>query len=261
MIAPAYRIITLALLAVAACGGDTRTTVDSANGELDEPRRKGPEYKPAPVTAAGTITGTVTTVTAPAAPAAPSSAASTTPAASPAPPAGASCAPVSASAVAVYLEGIATGLPVPDDAPRRHEIAVKECEIAPAISIATATGTLNLSNALGRVHHVTFTFEGMKNPLLRVPFSDPGQLVPSERVLAIPGVIDVVSDHAPAAHARIVVLEHPYGVLTTDGAFRLDSVPPGTYTLIAVGPKGRAESKVQVQAGATTNVVLQLGPQ
>lgn len=249
-------IATMSFLVVAACSGDANTTVDSANGELDEPRRKGPEYKAAPVTAAGTISGTV--VVAPAATVAGPASAAAAPA-QPRQPSG-SCAPASSSGIVVFLEDIATGLPVPDDAPRRHELAVKECDVSPSISIASASGTLNLSNALGRVHHVTFTFEGMKGPLLRVPFSDPGQLVPSERVLAVPGVVDVASDHHPAARARIVVLEHPYGVLTTDGAFTLDSVPPGNYSLVALSATGRAEAKVQVQAGATTSVSLQLAP-
>lgn len=256
------------MLVTAACSGDGRTTVDSANGELDEPRRMGPEYKPAPVTAAGTITGTVAVggangataaatasppngQAAPAAPAAPTAA----------PSVAGTCAAPAASSFAVFLEDIATGLPLPGDAVRRHELAVGPCELTPTVSIATANATLNLSNSLGRVHHVAFTFDGMKNPMLRVPFSDPGQLVPSESVLAVPGVVDVTSDQHPSTRARIVVLEHPYGVLTTDGRFTLDSVPPGEYSLVALSATGRAEAKVQVKAGATTNVTLQLSPQ
>jgi hypothetical protein len=255
----AHRLVAYTLLLLAAaCGGDGSTTVDSADGELDEPRRKGPEYKAAPVTAVGTISGTVMVAAAPAA------APGTTPANASAPqpqqpPAG-GCAAPSSSSVVVFLQDIATGLPIPDDAARRHELAVGDCELTPAISIATATGTLNLSNSLGRVHHVAFTFEDMKTPMLRVPFSDRGQLVPSERVLAVPGVVDVASDQHPLARARIVVLEHPYGVLTTDGAFTLDSVPPGNYSLVALTATGRAGAKVQVQAGATTNVTLTLPP-
>lgn len=253
---------SIVLLLAAACGGEEGTTVDSADGELEEPRRKGPEYKPAPVTAAGTITGTVSlasTAPAPAAgAAAPQSSAPASPPQSPA--AGSACPPPSTTAFAVFLEDIPTGLPLADDAPRRHEISVGECEVSPAVSIATASGTVNLSNSLGRVHHVAFTFEGLKNPMLRVPFSDRGQLVPSERVLAVPGIVDVTSDQHPSARARIVVLEHPYGRITADGRFTLDSVPPGTYTLVAVNATGRAEARVQVQAGATTNVTLQLPP-
>lgn len=262
MMDPARTYIASMLVLVAACGGDGNTTVDSADGELDEPRRKGPEYKAAPVTAAGTISGTVTFVSAGGAAAAGTSQVPAAPASAPATQrvAPGACAPAASSSAVVYLEDIATGLAVPDTTPRRYELAVKECELSPAISIATASGTLNVSNALGGVHHVAFTFEGMKQPLLRVPFSDPGQLVPSERVLAVPGVVDVASDHHSGARARIVVLEHPYGVLTADGAFTLDSVPPGTYSLVALSATGRAEAKVQVQAGATTSVALQLPP-
>ena len=146
----------------------------------------------------------------------------------------------------------------PADGARRYELAVADCALTPAVSIASAGGTLNLSNQLGRVHQVAFVFEGMRNPMVRMPFSDPGQLVPSEKVLEIPGLVDVRSDLDPAVHARIVVVEHPYAVEAAGGNFTIDSVPPGTYTLVAVGVNGRAASRVEVRGGAETPVTLQL---
>lgn len=229
-------------LALLACTGDGVKTVDSADGELDEPRRKAPPYQVAEVTSPGSITGTVAI-----------------PAAAP-PPAAGPCAGKGAagSAVVVYLEDIARGLAQPDSVPRRYVLAADDCALSPAVSIAAAGGTLNLSNGLRAVHHVDFVFEGSKNPMLRVPFSDPGQLVPSEKVLEIPGLVEVRSDLDPSVRARLVVVEHPYAVQVTDGKFTMDSVPPGTYTLVAVGVTGRAETRVEVRAGSATPVALQL---
>lgn len=239
----------LALLALGACSGSgaadgSGTTVDSADGELDIPRRKGPPYRAVAVQAAGTITGAV------AAPSPP-----------PVAPASGPCAGRAVNSpapVVVYLEDIPSGRAMPDGTPRRYEVKAGSCEIVPRVAIAPAGATLNLSNDVKYVHHVAFVYEGMKNPMLKVPFSDPGQLVPSERVLAVPGIVEVRSDQDPSVRAQLVVVEHPYAVETTDGTFTLDSVPPGTYTLVAIGAQGRAEAKVEVRAGTATNVNLEL---
>lgn len=246
MIRLRHALALWSVLLLAGCTGEGAKTVDSADGELEEPRRKAPPYEVTPVTASGTITGTV------ALPAA-------APAAAPAPTSGPCAGKASpASDVVVYLEDIARGRAQPDSVARRYELAADDCTLSPAVSIASAGGTLNVINGLRAVHHVDFVFEGMKNPMLRLPFSDPGQLVPTEKVLEIPGLVDVRSDLDPSIHARLVVVEHPYALRVRDGKFTMDSVPPGTYTLVAVGATGRAETKVEVRAGAATPVTLQL---
>ena len=240
----AFTLPVFAVLALACGGDDGRKTVDSADGELEEPRRKGPPYQVARVTATGSITGTVTPMTAPAA-------------------GGGPCAaqqPRDTPEAVVYLEDIARGRALAPDTPRRYELDVAACEFTPRVLITAAGATLNLRNAHNAVHRVAFTFEGMKNPMLRVPFSDAGQVVPSERLLAIPGVIDVTTDQDPGLRARIVVLEHPYVVATEGGQFTLDSVPPGTYSLVALSAGGRATATVAVQPGATTTTSLQVSP-
>lgn len=244
----------------AACGGGDDKTVDSADGELDEPRRKRPPYEVAPVTAAGTITGTVTLSQVPAAGASTAGAPAGAPQAVAAPDAPNACPPRSDGPTVVYLEDIARGRPLPSDVARRHELAAEPCAFSPRVSIAAAGSTLNLSNAVNAVHHVTFTFEDMKTPMLSVPFSDRGQLVPTEKVLALPGLVTVASDQAPGVQAHIVVVEHPYAVTTTDGTFRLDSVPPGKYSLVVVSGAGRVATTVPVQDGATTTATLTLPP-
>ncbi len=251
------------LVLAAGCGGDGGTTVDSADGELEEPRRKGPPYEAVAVTEAGTITGTVTFAAAggtadTASVAAAGSAAAPAPASGATTAAGATAcaAPPSSQDVVVYLASIARGRALPDTTPRRHELAVTRCDMQPRVLVAATGGTLNLSNGVGIVHRVSFTFEGMRNPMLRIPFSDAGQLVPLDRVLAIPGHVTIASDQGPGVTAQLIIVEHPYAVATRDGRFTIDSVPPGTYSLVAVGASGRTEGAVRVEAGRTTTINL-----
>lgn len=85
--------------------------------------------------------------------------------------------------------------------------------------------------------------------------------------------IDTESD-ADFATAWVVVPKHPYYVVTeADGSFRLDGVPPGTYTLVAwhepvtrrvdggeavTGKVVVTKKKVKVTARKTTTVVAKL---
>ena len=62
----------------------------------------------------------------------------------------------------------------------------------------------------------------------------------------------------PWARAWVAVFDHPY-VTTTErgGAFTIDSVPAGTYSLVAWHPRlGVVRQKVTVEAGREAGVVV-----
>ena len=61
--------------------------------------------------------------------------------------------------------------------------------------------------------------------------------------------------------AFIVVLESPYFAVTSkDGAFQIDNVPPGTYTLKIWHERGDAEpASVTVRAGEMATLELEMG--
>jgi len=61
--------------------------------------------------------------------------------------------------------------------------------------------------------------------------------------------------------AVVLVTEHSFhDVISEDGTFRIDGIPPGEYTLAAYHPDlGSLEEQVVVPAGGTARVVAQLG--
>ncbi|MCX4239329.1 carboxypeptidase regulatory-like domain-containing protein [Paraliomyxa miuraensis] len=75
-----------------------------------------------------------------------------------------------------------------------------------------------------------------------------------------PGVVDVYCNIHPEMAAKVVVVDTEHYVVTgPDGAFTLDGIPPGTYTLVAWQAHGeRYEGWVEVGAGKTTTLDIEL---
>lgn len=73
-----------------------------------------------------------------------------------------------------------------------------------------------------------------------------------------PGVVRVFCDIHSHMSAFIVVFNHPYFKVTeADGRFRIDNVPPGTYTLVGwYEGEARVRKAVTVTAGAAADVEL-----
>ena len=61
--------------------------------------------------------------------------------------------------------------------------------------------------------------------------------------------------------AHVLAPEHPYAVVVeADGAFLLDDVPPGDYSLIAWHPKlGKKMTPVTITAGGTLEASFEFG--
>lgn len=73
-----------------------------------------------------------------------------------------------------------------------------------------------------------------------------------------PGVVRVFCDIHSHMSAFIVVFNHPYFKVTeADGRFRIDNVPPGSYTLVGwYEGEARVRKPVTVTAGAAADVEL-----
>jgi plastocyanin len=73
-----------------------------------------------------------------------------------------------------------------------------------------------------------------------------------------PGVVRVFCDIHSHMSAFIVVFNHPYFKVTeADGRFRIDNVPPGTYTLVGwYEGEARVRKAVTVTVGAAADVDL-----
>lgn len=134
------------------------------------------------------------------------------------------------------------------------------CEYSPRVFGLVAGQRLEIANGDRTLHNV-HTYAGDDTvfnlaqpqgapPIAEVPEAAPGQ------------VLRLRCDVHPWMEAFGVVSDHPYFTVTgTGGAFRLEGVPPGTYTLEAWHPHlGVAAQKIVVRAGQTTAVEFSLSP-
>ena len=157
--------------------------------------------------------------------------------------------------VVVWLDGVSAG-PM-DTSPRRAVLRLSGCRLSPGIQRVATGGTVLLSSADPMRSRLTFRDEGSAASTRDVvSFSDDGQTVPSSRIAARPGIVAVRDDLHPWVHAWIVVTPHPFVAITgDDGAFRFDSVPPGSYTLMAWSARLGVRSRpIRVSRGKDNTV-------
>lgn len=74
-----------------------------------------------------------------------------------------------------------------------------------------------------------------------------------------PGVVRVFCEIHEFMRAVIVVTDHPFhAVVSDDGAFRIEGVPPGEHVLVGYHPDvGRREARVTVNPGGSTRVLVE----
>jgi hypothetical protein len=227
---------------------DGGKTADSADGALGFPTRKVAPYRVEQVAHPGRIRGTIDASTLPAR----------------APTACAAVAPTQPGTNAiVWLDDIRAGLDVPAERKldRRLELTATRCRLEPRLQLALVGSTLNVRNDESVTHQVQLFRDGGSQPVYRIPFIFAGQIVPTERPLTVPGVIEARSTQDPSLRSVVVVVDHPYAaVVGADGSFVIDSVPPGRYRLMATSADGTAEQMVDVTASGEQAVSLRLAP-
>jgi hypothetical protein len=160
--------------------------------------------------------------------------------------------------VVVWLGDVRAGKVLPRA--RRFELTNERCQIVPRVQAAVVGGTLNVRNADATLHRTRFLRQEDGDVLALVSQTDAGQVVPVERVLVAPGLVEVRNDQHPWMRGWIAVFDHPYyGVTARDGAFAFDSVPPGTYRVVAWHERlGKVEQRVTIAAGKDSRVVIKL---
>jgi len=227
---------------------DGGRNADSANGALGFPTRKVPPYRVASVANPGRIRGTVDASALPAPTASACSSA---------------VAPQSGGNAVVWLDDIRTGLGVPAERKldRRLELIAGRCKLEPRLQLALVGSTLNVRNDESVAHQIQLFRDGASRPTYDIPFIFAGQLVPTERPLTVPGVLEARSTQDPTLRSVVVVVDHPYAaIIGADGSFAIDSVPPGRYKLMAISGGGAAEQVVDVARGGEATVSLRLAP-
>jgi hypothetical protein len=229
-------------------GRDGERTADSAAGALGFPTRRIPPYRVAEVTNPGRIRGTVDA----------SALAALTPSTC-----GSADAPQSAGSAVVWLDDIRTGLAVPAERKldRRLVLSAGRCKLEPRLQLALVGSTLNVRNDESVAHQIQLFRDGASQPIYRIPFIFAGQLVPTERPLTVPGVLEARSSQDSSLRSVVVVVDHPYATtVAADGSFVIDSVPPGRYKVVAMTPNGAAEQVVEVVGSGEQTVSLRLAP-
>ncbi|HET7585142.1 MAG TPA: carboxypeptidase-like regulatory domain-containing protein [Gemmatimonadaceae bacterium] len=149
------------------------------------------------------------------------------------------------------------GKPLP--AARRFELMHAHCAIEPHVQGVLAGGTLNVKSDDAAVVEMRFAHPESDSTLAMVRQTDAGQVVPVTGLFRQAGIIEVTSDTHPWMRAWIRVFDQPYfDVTDRRGAFRLDSVPPGTYQLSAWHDRlGTHTQTVTVRPGEETRVTVQ----
>lgn len=160
----------------------------------------------------------------------------------------------------VWLTDVRQGKPLPSQ--RRFQLTNDNCAWDPQVQTVVTGGALNVVNYDPLAETVFATNVASGDTVALAPFTDDGQVIPYDKLLRTPGVIEFSVESRPMSRAWVVVLDQPY-FATTDaaGAFTIDGVPPGVHHIRAWQPMlGVADGTVTVTPDGTATVNLQFHP-
>jgi len=164
--------------------------------------------------------------------------------------------------VFVFLDGIEQGMAWPEPDGGQNLIVQKNCRFTPWAQVVKP-GSLTVRNSDSGVLHNINAREliGVERgrPVRRTIFNvgqpEMGDIEQELKVRRSPFVAINCEAHN-FMFGYMMAPEHPYAVVVDDrGAFVIDNVPPGTYTLKAWHPKlGLKSAEVTVSAGAAAEM-------
>jgi hypothetical protein len=130
--------------------------------------------------------------------------------------------------------------------------------VEPPVTAAVTGGAINVLSEDRTTHRLRFTRVGTGEVEATITQVDEGSLVANDKLLTRPGLFEVSCAAHPFERAWVAAFDHPYfAIAGANGAFALDSVPPGTYTVRAWHERwGTAEGSVTVAAGQPAEVAL-----
>jgi hypothetical protein len=156
----------------------------------------------------------------------------------------------------VWLEEVRSGKALPVE--RRYELVNERCRLTPETQAVMMGGTLNVRSLDPAEHRLRLVIAPHRKPNAVISLYTPGQTIPVQNLLRIPGRIGITCDRHPWTHGWVLVFDHPYFTQTREGgAFALDSVPPGKYRLVAWHSRyGSVEQPITVGPNAEAKATL-----
>ena len=138
---------------------------------------------------------------------------------------------------------------------RLRTLSQRDTAFAPGALAVQVGSTVRFPNEDDIFHNVFSYSAAERFDLGRYPKGESKEVVFDE-----PGVVDVYCEVHEFMRAVIVVTENPFhAVVDEGGAFRLEGVPPGSYTLIATHPDlDPVEHHVEVRAGETARIEVEI---
>ena len=130
----------------------------------------------------------------------------------------------------VWIDGVTSGKPLPEL--RRDRLTIQNCQFQPRVMAVPIGTTINIFSADGIEHDARFYREAAGDPIDEVRTFNYGSVVPSEKIAKTAGIVEVRSRLRPYARGYVAVFNHPYFAVTDEsGAFKIDGLPGGTYTV------------------------------
>lgn len=153
--------------------------------------------------------------------------------------------------VVMTIEGVTKGKALQKTSAR---LSNKGCMFVPHVQCATVGGDLVIVNDDPIFHntHLYLQMDSQKRSLRNIALPLKGKEI--KQILRSAGIVSAKCDAHNWMQGYIVVLDHPYFAVTdSSGAFKIDQIPPGKYTVkawheylgtqtkeITVTPKGKA---------------------
>ena len=158
----------------------------------------------------------------------------------------------------VWLDGVRSGKAL--GAERRLELESDHCKLVPRVQDAAVGSAVNIIGHDDLRQHLRFIAGGETAPRAAILLGGGEQVIPTELPFKAPGMVVVNDAEHPWTRAYLAVFDHPYHAVTTaGGAFTIDGVPAGKYTLRAWHERtGATAQAVEVAANGSVKVALVL---